>query len=499
MGPTTLSLNWNSSNDTCFRSYLLQVSSTSSSGPWSNIDSISRQQAGARYVNNLGPGTTSWWRIVNNNCIGSTAGPALAITQPVIAALNVTHPSPTSATLNWTNSAQYGGKLAFFSYSVMESVSAGSYSLATTISSVASRTFTLTGLAPTAGYQFYINTTDFCGGCNLPYPSSSLSNTVGFGTTSPLAASARATPFTSDVGQPVSLICAVAGGVGPFTFAWNLGDGANDTGATTSHTYSIPGTVTPICTVTDSSSGHANAPTSVTVSTDPTVAPLVPPPAPTDTGVPFFFSTNASGGSGGYVYSWSGLPPGCIPPSTNSVTCGSTAVGVFYITAGVSDSNGFSFNGPQVALTVVADPVVQSITATPTSFLQGAPVGLAVNASGGTGSYRYAYTGLPGGCSSVDSPWINCTPGASGKFTVVVAVTDAAGFTATGQTNLTIAPALFGLSQPVAYSLIGMLAAAILVAAVAVALVSRRRRRQRLEKVAPPLVPPPPDPPMPPR
>ncbi len=52
-----------------------------------------------------------------------------------------------------------------------------------------------------------------------------------------------------------------------------------------------------------------------------------------------------------------------------------------------------------------------------------------VSVTGGTGSYQFSWTGLPGGCSSVDSPALSCSPQQVGTFSVRVLVTDSHGST----------------------------------------------------------------------
>jgi plastocyanin len=73
-----------------------------------------------------------------------------------------------------------------------------------------------------------------------------------------LGASATAS-LPAIIGQPVSFTCTAAGGVSPYNYSWDFGDGTSGTGSTTTHTYNIIGTYTVVCTVTDSQTTTARA------------------------------------------------------------------------------------------------------------------------------------------------------------------------------------------------------------------------------------------------
>jgi len=69
---------------------------------------------------------------------------------------------------------------------------------------------------------------------------------------------AAATVFTFFVSPP-------SGGVPPYTFAWNFGDGAQGTGNPTTHVYPTRGTFTALATATDSQGMTAQSATTVGV------------------------------------------------------------------------------------------------------------------------------------------------------------------------------------------------------------------------------------------
>lgn len=76
----------------------------------------------------------------------------------------------------------------------------------------------------------------------------------------------------------------------------------------------------------------------------------------------------------------------------------------------------------------------------PGTLVQGETFGLNATVHGGYGPIHWSWAGLPPGCASVAGPVLNCTPGVSGKFNVLVNATDRANETVIGPVTLTIAP-----------------------------------------------------------
>jgi PKD repeat protein len=74
-----------------------------------------------------------------------------------------------------------------------------------------------------------------------------------------LGASATASPNPAIMGQAVSFTCTAIGGVSPYDYSWDFGDGTSGTGSTTTHTYNNLGTYSVVCTVTDSQTTTARA------------------------------------------------------------------------------------------------------------------------------------------------------------------------------------------------------------------------------------------------
>lgn len=66
-----------------------------------------------------------------------------------------------------------------------------------------------------------------------------------------LTAAISASPTHVKVGHAVSFVCTATGGVSPFTYSWNFGDGTTGTGSALTHAYSSIGTKIVTCTITD--------------------------------------------------------------------------------------------------------------------------------------------------------------------------------------------------------------------------------------------------------
>lgn len=132
-------------------------------------------------------------------------------------------------------------------------------------------------------------------GCNFDLPFTIAART-------PLVATASEAPTATDVGQPVVFNCTGSGGVAPYTYTWDFGDGAGGGGARPSHAYGATGTMTAVCTVTDSAPAQTTAQTSVVVHPLPTVALPDQAAAP---GAPIRFAAMVVGGTGGFSYTWS--------------------------------------------------------------------------------------------------------------------------------------------------------------------------------------------------
>ncbi len=185
------------------------------------------------------------------------------------------------------------------------------------------------------------------------------------------------------------------------------------------------------CTPANYQGGTLQAP-GIVITVDPAL--VVPQPTvtqnPADVGQSVTFTASPSGGSGTYTtYAWSGLPTGCTAANTATITCApSTTTGSpFSVTVAVTDSNTRTVTS--VALPFTVDPALlvpmPAVTQNPADV--GQTVTFTASPSGGAGSYSdYAWSGLPTGCLSANSPTVTCAPSTTSgsPFAVTVAVMD---------------------------------------------------------------------------
>jgi hypothetical protein len=180
IGPSTLSLTWTKSGDWLFNSYTLRYSTEGSNGPWTSLSPITEKSTTSQYINDLIPGQTYWWQVIDTDSLGTATSNTYQITQPDVATLSYTRPTDTSVQFSWNNQATYGGKVIFSSYELMESINNGAYGLVQSITSKTTTSYLLQGLSSDNSYSFYLVTTDATTGGSSP--DSTDSNIVSFDT-----------------------------------------------------------------------------------------------------------------------------------------------------------------------------------------------------------------------------------------------------------------------------------------------------------------------------
>lgn len=321
----------------------------------------------------------------------------------------------------------------------------------------------------------------------------------------PTVSAPTATPATVDVGQAVELSVSAAGGTGAYSFTWvGLPTGcASVNSATIECAPTASGTFTVHANLHDSDDDHAaGGTTSLTVSPDPGLSAPTASPAGLDVGQSTTISvTVASDGSGSDSYSWAGLPSGCSSANAPSVSCSPTSAGVYSVYLTTQDSNGATASSPTVALVVAPALGPATVVASATSVAVNSVVTFEAGASGGSGAYSYAWSGLPSGCAASDASAIACSPTstAGSPFTVSVTVTDSNGAHVSGSsvpiTVTSASSAASGAPTWLEYAGIGLAVLAVILAAVAIVLASRRRD-DRSRAPPTPYSPPPPSSPV---
>jgi hypothetical protein len=250
----------------------------------------------------------------------------------------------------------------------------------------------------------------------------------------PAVTTPMGSPTGIDLGQSVTFTAVASDGSGGYSFQWNglpTGCASSDT-AQLSCSPTMAGATFVTVAVTDSSGNTTlSGSLAYTVRTDPTLSGISASLGTVDIGQTVTFTTSASGGSGGYTYTWNGLPTGCASSATPSDSCTPTGAGMFTVTATVADSNGWTATGTALPYTVATDPMTTAPLASHMSIDLGQPVAFTTTATGGSGSYTYIWSGLPTGCASANSNTIACVPTAFGTDSIIVKVTDSNGYSNT--------------------------------------------------------------------
>jgi len=244
----------------------------------------------------------------------------------------------------------------------------------------------------------------------------------------------------------------VNGGVPPYNITWvNLPTGCSSNQPLFSCVPTQTGVFNVYVQVTDSLNNTASSPsTTLKVSSlpQPLSVNLTISPNPTFVGQSTTFTATASGGTGGYSYSWSGLPTGCSAGNVSSFTCPNpTKAGTYDVTVTVTDS---SSNTANASVSLIVNPftaTAPSINPNPTTL--GQSTNFSTSVSGGASPYKFTWNGLPGGCSSVNSASFSCSPTASGTFNISVTVEDNFGnLTNSPTTTLTVNGAALSAAPP---------------------------------------------------
>ncbi len=191
------------------------------------------------------------------------------------------------------------------------------------------------------------------------------------------------------------------------------------------------------------------------------------------------FVGNGSGTFSPYSYSWS-FGDGSAVATGKTVSHTYRWTGAFVVNLTVTDYYGAT---AVTSVTVRAGPAVlaASLVASPDSVGIGGRTVLTVNVTGGVTPYSFAWTGLPGGCPTLDVEVLSCQPTQSGSFSVDVVVTDATGDSTHVATTLTVIgnlpppppPATSAAAGPLLFEVGGVAAVAVGAAA---GLLWRRRR-----------------------
>ncbi len=445
--PTALDLNWTPTASLTFSSYTVFYSTAGATGPWQSAAILTSQSTTTFSLDGLAPGAAYWWQVAENDALlGTQYSNVVAETQPALAALTAWLYTSSDVQLNWTNNASYGGAIGFVSYGLFEVAGTAPPSAVATLSTVGTRTATVTGLTPGGSYRFYLNTTDCFRACGTAgaVTTGSESNAVTLGTPLALSATVGGTRVLVDVGQLDLFVCTPSGGQSPYAFAWDLGNGTFVPGpSTVSATFASAGTATVTCRVTDALASQATSAFTVTVAPDPEVGVVVAPTA-VDAGQLVHFDCTPALGAPPYLLTWTfgdGQSAGI-----NVTTHTYTIAGTFVATCLVTDATGTSASA--LATVEVSPPLVVRVGANSSAAAPGTTLTFAALAANGSGVYvAFNWSFGDGAFANLSTGTTSHAFAAPGNFTVAVEVTDTHAASAVATTvvhvsdlNVTVGP-----------------------------------------------------------
>jgi hypothetical protein len=247
-------------------------------------------------------------------------------------------------------------------------------------------------------------------------------------------------PTEVTVGSPVNFTVAASGGLPPYRYAYHslpLGcAGGGQPFLNCSPTGS--GNYTVEVQVTDAPGFSIYANTTLIVNARPGVASFTAAPAVLDRGQSTTFRATTTGGTAPLSYVYTGLPSGCVPANTASLTCTPDKAASSTVQVVVTDAFGWSANAT-VGVRVNPALIVYSAGISSNAIDVGRSVTLWLNVTGGTSPYVYSYQ-LPTGCFTANSSTVVCKPSLTGSFVLVSSATDQVGVTVNASLNLTVVP-----------------------------------------------------------
>ncbi|MCI4367169.1 MAG: hypothetical protein L3K08_05415, partial [Thermoplasmata archaeon] len=252
---------------------------------------------------------------------------------------------------------------------------------------------------------------------------------------------------TLDLGHSTNLTTTVTGGTGWIRYAYqDLPTGCvSQNVSVLACSPTTTGSFQPSVTVLDSVGHSAGTTTMLSVTSPLVIAVFNASPSVVPLAQRTLLSVKVAGGSGTTSYAYLGLPPGCTTQSIPTLPCSPKGSGDFPIVVSVTDTGGGSA-GTALDLKVLSTgppggPSIDGFALEPAALVLGNSTTIVVNASGGDPPLRYAYSGLPPGCASLNVSSLGCDPTTQGVYELTLTVQGANGSSASVMTNLTVYPA----------------------------------------------------------
>ena len=232
---------------------------------------------------------------------------------------------------------------------------------------------------------------------------------------------------------------AVMGGVPPYEYLWDYGDGSTSSTADAPHTFLSPGTYNVTLTVTDARLASVSRSTFVVVF--PTLrvnasVSLGAGPAPLS--VPFV--ADISGGSGPYAAWWT-FGDGTFGSFENG-THVYVGPGTYIASLRVTDAAGGVATSEPLTISAGSPlaPLRAALAITPDPVIQFSVVTVTLNISGGSAPYALTWSGLPTGCDPGQAISFSCQAAEVGVGSLAASVVDGDGQTTVARELLVVQP-----------------------------------------------------------
>ncbi len=306
----------------------------------------------------------------------------------------------------------------------------------------------------------------------------------------PLTAAVTLSRTSADVGQNITITGIASGGAPPVACSWSVnGASVPQTACTWTQTAPAPGLETFTIFVVDNLSDVAEGVVTLSVSPDPSLPAPVDTPVAVDVGQSMTWIASVSGGSGGAVYTWSGLPAGCAG-TTATIVCAPVIAGRYGVRVSITDWNGVTALSPSTYMTVSPEPAL-TLVASPANDAVGGAITFSADAQGGQAPFQYAWSGLPPGCTtSANVPSFSCTPTGAGSFDVRVQATDANGDAVTATAQVVVSQGIMGAPPAEGSAVTIAIAAAVILVVVAALVLANHHRGRNPPPPPPPATPP---------
>ena len=445
--PLTLQLNGTTFDASTYHVYdqdqvgFLHISAPSVASGQISVRDVNWSFIGGQATFTLNPGKYSVW--VNSSTTATYLGLCTVVAGGTVSTVAPGGCTPSASTPRASrNSADVGQAVNLQTTPLSMGSGGDTYSWSVTPNGLGCGASTATTLAcdPTAtgSYQVNVTVTDSLGQLatsgNLTY--------VVYPDLSVTAPSPNRSVV--ETGGSVTFTVHPTGGLAPYTYSWSglptpcveMTGPSPTCQPTSSGAYSIA------LDLGDSNGYRVVSPSlGYTVEVGPSPStPTATPTGSVDVGQPVTFTTSVTGGTGSYTYSWNGLPAGCSPVDLTQVTCKPTKSGSAVVSVSVVDTGGGNGTSGPLSYPVSSDPVIVA-NVSPGSVDIGQSTVFSVVATGGSGGYHFAWSGLPTGCVGLDSTTISCFPIVSGAFDPIIRVSDSNGWVVNETIPVVVSPA----------------------------------------------------------